>query len=404
MEYYTYILANFETKTINKWKIIDLIDSSNSNSFLIKHNYRKYRTDFVYINNSVSEQIKHTIIKKINNGEKEDNYIFNMSDLCNDCEVLSDIFIKFPEQFKFGSQSFYVYCCKNKIDVNFLNKNNFIKHNFIDTTIYSSDEFSEEESIKQFLDEMSIFSTKFKKNLNMLEQVPIKKTVVDLPSNMVESFNANYSVLSDYNMLSDDNYSLDLMPVYLLFNKLYKKIIIIDNILGDTLLNQCSFATMDEIFNISVISLMLNQENIKMLKIYADDSYDDLDSVKQMLDDFKKHKYISKEFVKSIIRKNYTLNDDKQTKIKFTTFYDQIESYISKEYEALNDDNKIKLKYELPFILKDLELNKIRCSDGMYWYGIVELKIPNMPSSYIQDLPVSQATIMPQVYTPLIID
>jgi hypothetical protein len=71
------------------------------------------------------------------------------------------------------------------------------------------------------------------------------------------------------------------------------------------------------------------------------------------------------EDIKNYLNETYTITTDAQDKIQFIDILDKLRDdiKIDAEYYAI-------IKRKLPYILKEIGLQKKRYSGGMYWYGL----------------------------------
>jgi len=144
---------------------------------------------------------------------------------------------------------------------------------------------------------------------------------------------------------------------------------------------------------LEVKKINLDETAVPVIKEYfLHNIFDNVKELEQYLARFqgtgKKRTKVDSDEIKQFLQKNFKLSNDIKERIKFTDMLDAVMKGMNVE-----DNYRSTVKRRLPFIMKELGLQKKRYSEGMYWYGLT--KITGVQTTF------SQTPVAPFTYTPL---
>lgn len=131
------------------------------------------------------------------------------------------------------------------------------------------------------------------------------------------------------------------------------------------------------VYNIQVHNIASVKKNDVFEEFCSNTTFDSFKSFMVEIDEFSEStQKITQQFISEFIKDNFTLSTNKCSKIKFTGLFEDIVALLKTDGTKISDEQLVILKYELPTVLKQLDLHKTRLSDGMYWYGITPNSAP----------------------------
>lgn len=168
--------------------------------------------------------------------------------------------------------------------------------------------------------------------------------------------------------VKEDNYHSN--SVYLCYNNITKHVCMIEQ---DVYFTFIQYPFLLNVYDVEILEISEEEQCYHMCNDeLCSTNFDSFKCLIEELIEYSNKDYIDDNVITTYIRSNYSIVHDKAYKIQFSELQERITKGLEKNGYILNDDAKSMIRYNLPKILKSLELNKFRASEGIYWYGLKE--------------------------------